>query len=179
MPRHWGLGAAAGKMLKSFTIVYCASGKRFTAVPETSGERRREHAYPLEELALQYTCCLQQDCAAIWPDDQVMLLCSTVTRSHPSNVFTLNCRDPYMHRIVAWMDKKLLVRRAGLLWELPLGPEQDREVFYHLPISKPLGMVRDKKVAVNLKWNRNLCDFCLKAWSVQAAAICCIIDWCS
>lgn len=30
-----GLRAAAGKMLKSFSSVYCASGKRFTAVTKT------------------------------------------------------------------------------------------------------------------------------------------------
>lgn len=42
MPRHWGLRAAAGKMLKSFATVYCASGKKFTEVPKTSGEGRRE-----------------------------------------------------------------------------------------------------------------------------------------
>lgn len=35
----------------------------------------------------------------------------------------------------------------------PFGPEQDREVLYHLHGSQPLGMVRDKKVALNLTQN--------------------------
>lgn len=34
-----GLRAAAGKMLKSFSSVYCTSGKRFTAVTKTWGRR--------------------------------------------------------------------------------------------------------------------------------------------
>lgn len=70
MPRHWGLRAAAGKMLKSFTTVYCASGRRFTVVLKTSGERRREYMYVPSRSSL---CCLQQGCAAVWPDDQVSL----------------------------------------------------------------------------------------------------------
>lgn len=103
----------------------------------------------LSRSLLQYMCCLQQDWAAVWLDDQLSSPCSTLTWSHPSNAPTLQ-RSLYASYSCLNGRKNALVRGAGLISELCLGSEQDREVLFHLPVSQPLGMVRDSKIALHL-----------------------------
>lgn len=116
-----GLRAAAGKMLKSFSSVYCASGKRFTAVTKTQwrgGGRWRTEPTP----NLPRSFCRAVLSAAAWPKDRGSLLCSPGTWSHPGNACALDGRDPYILHMYSCLNghKPDLVPGAGFLQEVCL-----------------------------------------------------------
>lgn len=143
MPRHRGLRAAGGKMLKSFTTVYCTSGRRFAAVPKTSGERRRRRCTSPQEVC----CSTRAVCSRIVLQfgQLTKWACCAPLSPGAKQATPVLCRDPYMLHIGAWMDIKMPWSLEQGSCELCLGSEQDREILDHLPVSQPLGLVRDKK----------------------------------
>lgn len=177
MPRHWGLRAAAGKMLKAFSTVYCASGKRFAAVPKTSGERRREHMHVLRVLSrslLQYGLPAAGLCCSLagWPSELAMLRCHL---------------EPPKQRLYFGLQRSLYASYSCL--NGPRGRAAMRALFGSRATQRStlpptcfsairFGQ-RQKDSSSSDKKQRNLHGFYLKAWSVLAVAVCCIMDWCS
>ena len=176
MPRHWGLRAAAGKVLKSFTAVCCASGKRFAAVPETSGERRRHKCASSRGVCCS-TCAVSSR-AGLQLGQMTKQACCAPLSPGATQATPVLCGDPCMLQIVTWMDTKMP-------WSLEQGSyvssvwvQAGQRSTSPPACFSAVGHGQSQKgSASSNETQRDLRGFYLKAWSVLAAAICCVTDW--